>query len=84
MVANGTSQMREIAGGESYLSQSDLRANFGLGRSVQAETVEVKWPSGQINTFSNVKAYQFYLIIEGSHSLQLQLSRVPAQSNTSH
>ena len=29
--AGKISQIREIAGGGSYLSQSDLRANFGLG-----------------------------------------------------
>src|SRR5439155_26120735 len=29
VVTGATSQIREIAGGGSYLSQSDLRANFG-------------------------------------------------------
>ena len=29
--AGGITQLREIAGGGSYLSQSDLRAHFGLG-----------------------------------------------------
>src|SRR6476659_636811 len=32
VVAGGISQIREIAGGGSYLSKSDLRANFGLGK----------------------------------------------------
>ena len=31
--SGGISQIREIAGGGSYLSQSDLRAHFGLGRA---------------------------------------------------
>ena len=82
VVAGGISQIREVAGGGSYLSQSDLRASFGLGRSVQAETVEIRWPSGQIDSFSNVKANQFYLVAEGNRELQLQkLSRVPAQAS---
>jgi len=51
--------------GGSYLSQSDLRANFGLGKSVLAETVEVKWPSGQKQVFHRVEAGKFYLIEEG-------------------
>ena len=46
ILAGGISQIREIEGGGSYLSQSDLRANFGLGKTARAETVEVKWPSG--------------------------------------
>jgi enediyne biosynthesis protein E4 len=36
--AGGISQIREIAAGGSYLSQSDLRAHFGLGRA-RASTV---------------------------------------------
>jgi enediyne biosynthesis protein E4 len=41
-----TSQIREIAGGGSYLSQSDLRANFGIAKAKRTETVEITWPSG--------------------------------------
>jgi len=84
VVANGVSQIREIAGGGSYLSQSDLRANFGLGRSVQAETVEIKWPSGQMDTFSNVKADNFYVVVEGNRHLQLQNVSRLTPTNISH
>src|SRR5437660_8367631 len=41
IVTGGLSQIREIAGGGSYLSQSDLRANFGLGKATRVESVEV-------------------------------------------
>jgi enediyne biosynthesis protein E4 len=44
-------QIREIAGGGSYLSQSDLGANFGLANAKRAEQVEVTWPSGLRQTF---------------------------------
>ena len=59
VVAGGMSQIRERAGGGSYLSQSDLRTHFGLGKAARAETVEIKWPSGQVDTFANVKANAF-------------------------
>jgi hypothetical protein len=72
VVAGGTSQTREIAGGGSYLSQSDLRANFGLGKAKCAETVEINWPSGQKQVFRDVEADKFYLIEEGKDQLQLQ------------
>ena len=72
VLAGTTSQIREIAGGGSYLSQSDLRANFGLGKSKLAEIVEVAWPSGQRQVFHNVEADKFYLIEEGKDQLQLQ------------
>jgi enediyne biosynthesis protein E4 len=69
------SQLREIAGGGSYLSQSDLRANFGLGNTTSASTVEVTWPSGGHQIFREVKADQFYLIEEGREEIRLQQIR---------
>ena len=72
VVAGGISQIREIEGGGSYLSQSDLRANFGLGKAARAETVEIRWPSGLQQTFRNVDADKFYLIEEGSDRIALQ------------
>jgi len=72
VVAGGISQIREVEGGGSYLSQSDLRANFGLGKVARAETVEVKWTSGLQQTFRNVDADKFYLIHEGSERLEIQ------------
>ena len=78
VVAGGISQIREIAGGGSYLSQSDLRANFGLGKATRAETVEVQWPSGQHQVFRNVEADKFYLVEEGRQEMGQQQLRAPA------
>jgi hypothetical protein len=71
-VSGTISQIREIAGGGSYLSQSDLRANFGLGKSKRAEMVEVTWPSGQRQSFRDVEADEFYLVEEENNQLQTQ------------
>jgi enediyne biosynthesis protein E4 len=72
VVAGGISQIREIEGGGSYLSQSDLCANFGLGKATRAETIEVRWPSGLKQSFENVEVDKFYLIEEGSDRVALQ------------
>jgi len=72
VVAGGLSQIREIAGGGSYLSQSDLRAHFGLGPASRADTVDVKWPSGLVQVFHNVDADNFYVIEEGRDQLGKQ------------
>ena len=71
-VSGTISQIREIAGGGSYLSQSDLRANFGLGKSKRAELVEITWPSGQKQSFRDVDADKFYLVEEGKDQLEMQ------------
>jgi hypothetical protein len=70
--SGGLSQIREIAGGGSYLSQSDLRAHFGLAESTLAESLEVWWPSGRRQEFRDVAADRFYLIVEGSDQLAPQ------------
>ena len=70
VVAGGLSQIREIAGGGSYLSQSDLRANFGLGKALRVQTVEIRWPSGQKQVFHDIEADKFYLIEEGWDQLK--------------
>jgi hypothetical protein len=44
--AGGIKQVREIRSGGSYLSQSDLRAYYGLGSYSGAVDVEVRMPGG--------------------------------------
>jgi enediyne biosynthesis protein E4 len=70
LTAGGITQMREIAGGGSYLSQSDLRAHFGLGSQTRAETIEIAWPSGQKQVLRNVDADRFLIVKEGSGIVQ--------------
>src|SRR5947199_63246 len=72
IVVGGLSQIREVAGGGSYLSQSDRRANFGLGKAGRVQSVEVTWPSGQRQVFHNVEADKFYLVEEGKDEVRMQ------------
>jgi hypothetical protein len=72
ILAGGLSQIREIAGGGSYLSQSDLRASFGLGKSTHVDSVEISWPSGQKQVFRDIEADKFYSIDEGAPKISLQ------------
>jgi hypothetical protein len=72
VLAGGISQIREIEGGGSYLSQSELRANFGLGKATGAELVEITWPGGLKQIFRNIEGDKFYRIEEGSERLEIQ------------
>jgi hypothetical protein len=64
-VAGGRTQIREVKTGSSYLSQSDMRQHFGLGRSTQAERLEIRWPSGRVETIQNVPANAIVTVTEG-------------------
>ena len=72
--AGGITQIREIAGGGSYLSQSDLRANFGLGHATQIDSLEIQWPSGLRQTFRAMAADTFYSVEEGSEPKALKFA----------
>jgi hypothetical protein len=63
--AGGVQQIGEVRGGGSYLSQNDLRLHFGLGGAAKIESVEVRWPSGKVETLANVAADSIYRIVEG-------------------
>jgi hypothetical protein len=58
-------QLRDVKSGTSYLSQSDLRAHFGLGETAVADRIDVVWPSGRMETVSDVKGDQLVTIAEG-------------------
>ncbi len=62
----GVRQIGEVRGGGSYLSQNDLRLHFGLGKAAKMESVEIRWPSGKVETLANVAADAIYTIAEGS------------------
>jgi hypothetical protein len=56
VTAGGETQMQMLRSGSSYLSQSEKILTFGLGSRMQADTVEIRWPSGQVDRMTNVKA----------------------------
>ncbi|MFZ0432464.1 MAG: ASPIC/UnbV domain-containing protein, partial [Candidatus Acidiferrales bacterium] len=59
------SQIDEVRSGGSYISQSDLRVHFGLGRARQAELLEIRWPSGALDSLRDVPANQLIFVEEG-------------------
>jgi enediyne biosynthesis protein E4 len=63
--AGGTRQVREVHTGGSYLSQSDLRAHFGLGADTAAAAIEVRWPSGTVDRVAKVAGDRTVVIEEG-------------------
>ena len=58
-------QQDEVRSGGSYLSQSDLRIHFGLANHEKVDKLEIFWPSGKIETLTNLGADHFYLLKEG-------------------
>ena len=63
-VVGGTSRIREVKAGSSYLSHNDPRVHFGLGSLTQVETLTVRWPSGTVQILENVDADQVLTVRE--------------------
>lgn len=56
--AGGLVQVQPAIPVNGYLTSSDPRPHFGLGRSTRAEAVEIRWPDGRQRTIENVPANQ--------------------------
>jgi hypothetical protein len=54
-----------VRSGGSYISQSDLRVHFGLGKADKVDVLEIRWPSGLVDTLKDVKANQLIFVKEG-------------------
>ncbi|MBI3477672.1 MAG: CRTAC1 family protein [Acidobacteria bacterium] len=63
--AGAMTQFDEVRSGGSYLSQSDLRLHFGLGSAARIDLVEVRWPTGKVESFKDVAGDKIYTIVEG-------------------
>jgi hypothetical protein len=63
--SGGRTQVRAVKAGSSYLTHSDVRAHFGLGRSDSVARLEVRWPNGRTEVLQNVAANQIVTIREG-------------------
>ena len=59
-------QIDEVRSGGGYFSQGDLRVHFGLGKANKVDVLEVRWPSGQVDTMKDVAANQVVFVKEGA------------------
>jgi hypothetical protein len=50
VMPDGRRQVKPMDGKSGYLSQSDLPLYFGLGESDHATSIEVRWPTGKVQT----------------------------------
>jgi hypothetical protein len=62
-------QWKMLRSGSSYLSQSELVLTFGLGTQTRADTVEIQWPSGQLDKLSNLAAGETVTVQEGKGAI---------------
>lgn len=62
-LANGR-QFATVSTAGSYLSSGDKRVHFGLGQDKVAQEIEIRWPSGIVQTLKNIQGDQILQIDE--------------------
>jgi len=63
--SGGETQTQMMRSGSSYLSASELVLTFGLGQRDRADTIEIRWPSGQVDKLGATNAGQTVTVTEG-------------------
>ena len=65
VTAGGMVQQDQVRSGSSYLSSSDRRLHFGLGKATRVDSIVIRWPSGKVDQVKNEAADQELAIQEG-------------------
>jgi len=72
LITEDSTQIREVRSGSGYLSQMDTRLHFGLAESSKVDTLEIIWPSGEVQQFKDLKSDCFMVITEGSAAIEVR------------
>ena len=56
----------EVRSGFSYISNSDMRVHFGLGSATKIEWIEIRWPSGAVERFTDLGVDAIHTLKEGT------------------
>jgi len=64
LVTDDGAQVREVSGGSGYLSQDSPAIEFGLRWATEVDTLRIFWPSGIVNTYTDILGNTFNLYVE--------------------
>ena len=65
IVTGELTQYAEVKSSGSYLAFSDLRVHFGLKDAENINLLEIRWPSGVVDTAINLSANKRFIAVEG-------------------
>jgi hypothetical protein len=78
----GVTQVNEVRGGGSYISQNDLRVHFGLGATApKVDRLEVRWPNGLEEEWSGVAVDRIVTLKEGGGRTAARSAGMPVDSD---
>jgi hypothetical protein len=79
LTSEGESHVEQAKGGMSYMSASDPRIQFGLGRRSKIDSLVITWPSGQVDKLTNVPIDSIIAVKEGVGIVPRSFPKVPGK-----
>ena len=77
--SEGFSEVRQSQGGSSYMSASDPRIHFGLGKRTTIDSLVITWPSGQVDTLTKLPIDSIVAVKEGVGVVAHPFPKVPSR-----
>ncbi len=76
LTSEGITRVEQSKGGTSYMSASDPRIHFGLGKRTKIDSLVITWPSGQVDKLTNIPIDQIITVKEGNGIIPRRFPRV--------
>jgi enediyne biosynthesis protein E4 len=80
LTSQGVMHVEQAKGGMSYMSASDPRILFGLGKRTKIDSLEITWPSGQIDRLTNLPIDRMIAVKEGSGIVPRSFPKIAAKA----
>jgi enediyne biosynthesis protein E4 len=77
LTSDGITQFEQSKGGMGYMSASDPRIHFGLGKRNKIQSLQITWPSGQVDKLTNVPVDQIIAVKEGAGIVTRKFPGIP-------
>jgi hypothetical protein len=77
--AGGETHVEQAKGGMSYMSASDPRIHFGLGKRGKIDVLEITWPSGAVDRLKDVPVDKIIAVKEGAGIVPRNFPKVPTK-----
>ena len=76
LTAGGKTMTRQVEAGSGYASQMMLPVHFGLGNATRVDSIEICWPTGEIERF---EGEQLAAMLKGSRRIRIEEGHKEAQ-----
>jgi len=77
LTSGGVVHVEQAKGGTSYMSASDPRIHFGLGKNATVDSLVITWPSGQVDKLTKVPIDRILAVKEGVGIVPHLFPKVP-------